>query len=426
MRHTTPDAAPTQRAAPAHTIRMGGPQWLALIAGLAVTAATIAILTGDALTTGRWSQDQWLSLVILFVTIAFGHLARDARWVSALLFWALFAAGTALVVYTSVGRQHGTKAQTHASANDQNGRIADLKGQKTRAEADVAALRADARRFAGVRSTSEVRADMDRAKVPASVWKATTQCTDTELMKGPRNGEACKPILDLRVEMAEAIQKDDLGRRIAQAEGRVSALAARVADLGGTVVVASKAQPFAEVAGLFGADRNHVEHAATLIEPLVYTLFLELAAIVCFGFAFGNRCPAATAKADETRATVAATVAATTSATTSPTLATVATATTTVAPATVALATVAGNDDEPLPPKGGNRLAGNRVATKAAAEADVIRLVARGERLPSQGVLASRWGVHKGTCCKWLQDFEARGLISRTVEGRCKRVASAQ
>lgn len=87
------------------------------------------------------------------------------------------------------------------------------------------------------------------------------------------------------------------------------------------------------------------------------------------------------------------------------------------------LATFA-NDDEPGP-SGGNRRPVRTVATHAAAEADVIRLIGRGERLPHQGILAVRWGVHAGTASKWCADFERRGIITRHVQGRCKRLVAA-
>lgn len=91
-------------------------------------------------------------------------------------------------------------------------------------------------------------------------------------------------------------------------------------------------------------------------------------------------------------------------------------------PATVQLLpTVAVRPEPPQPPKGGARM----VATKAAAEADVIRLVARGEPIPGQDALALRWSVHKSTASRWVQDFERRGLVKRTRDGRRNVVRSA-
>lgn len=45
--------------------------------------------------------------------------------------------------------------------------------------------------------------------------------------------------------------------------------------------------------------------------------------------------------------------------------------------------------------------------------------------MPSQEVLARRWGTHKATVSKWLGIFEAQGLIVREMEGRCKVVRAA-
>lgn len=169
----------------------------------------------------------------------------------------------------------------------------------------------------------------------------------------------------------------------------IAILERELAALGPATPVAPKAEKVAAIAALFGGNPDRIKAGVRLLEPVMIPFLLEWTAIVAFGFAFGhvNR-----RKAGNTAATVTATV-------------------TTVA-----------NDDCPMPPKGGNR---RTVATKAAAEADVIRLVARGEQLPSQDTLASRWLCHKGTVSKWVAEFEARGIITRTVEGRCKRIAAA-
>lgn len=79
---------------------------------------------------------------------------------------------------------------------------------------------------------------------------------------------------------------------------------------------------------------------------------------------------------------------------------------------------------DPVPGNPGNGRNGRRVSTKAKAEAEIIELVGRGP-IPSQDDLANRWGVHKGTVSKWLTDWEARGIVRRHAEGRCKAVRSA-
>jgi uncharacterized membrane protein len=60
--------------------------------------------------------------------------------------------------------------------------------------------------------------------------------------------------------------------------------------------------------------------------------------------------------------------------------------------------------------------------SRAAAESDLIELLARGEDVPQQNVLAERWGVSKGCASKWLAEFEARGLVRRERLGKSVRV----
>ena len=61
-----------------------------------------------------------------------------------------------------------------------------------------------------------------------------------------------------------------------------------------------------------------------------------------------------------------------------------------------------------------------------ASGTKVVQLLARGQPLPSQEVLRARWGLkHRATVSKWMTDFEAKGLIVRETEGRCKAIRAA-
>lgn len=91
-----------------------------------------------------------------------------------------------------------------------------------RAERDR--LAAELSRIADARTTSEVRADMDRVRISPRVFEATRQCTDDELLRGPANAAACKPLLDLRLEMAQAIRKADVERQLATQRAKVSSM----------------------------------------------------------------------------------------------------------------------------------------------------------------------------------------------------------
>ena len=74
-------------------------------------------------------------------------------------------------------------------------------------------------------------------------------------------------------------------------------------------------------------------------------------------------------------------------------------------------------DIEPAPAKA------SRIYTRDEALTDV--LTNRKKPIPSQKVLAERWGVTKGATSKWLARWEAEGLIKREASGRFKTVRAA-
>jgi uncharacterized membrane protein len=172
-------------------------------------------------------------------------------------------------------------------------------------------------------------------------------------------------------------------------------LEAELRQLGSAKAARPKAEAAAEALAVLGFNRQRVADAATVLEPFAYSLLLELTAIVAFGYGFGHGNQVSPAPA------AAATVA-----------------------ATVKARQVEETDGNPRPPGNRRHVAVRTVATKAAAEADIIQLVARGEPLPSQDTLATRWQVHKGTVSKWVGDMERRGLIARQTDGRNKRLVA--
>lgn len=406
---------------------------LAIAAGVAATSGALAILLTDPLSGGAWRLDHALLPLIVAITIAAGHLAGAAlggwRILAAAGFAAIFGLGTLLTVYASVGAQKsGATARATAEVAAHNGRL------------------------------TAKRSDIERART--RLEQAVTMA-DRE-MTGSTCGRRCN---DWRLRGSE------VAAYMRQLEGDL-------AGLGAERVAPSRAHPFAEIMGLMGFDAANIERLAATLEPVAFAIIFELTAIVAFGFAFGAGANRRGTALPATMATVAsappATVAEAGPASALPGPLTVVPAAGVVpvqrpsagshgnhcslagnrhpvmlaiadAPATVAaLGTVAGpeaivqvvapppaivatpEDDEPSLPSGGSRRSRSQhVATRAAAEADVIRLVARGERLPSQETLARRWGVHKGTASKWLAGLEQRGLVARTVAGRAKAISAA-
>ena len=102
---------------------------LAIAALAAFTVGGLYILLEQPVHTGNWSMHHALTVLIVFGTIASGHLCGAAwrsRSFSTIGFAILFVAGTGLVVYNSVGRQAATSAEvanTTVSANEKRAEV---------------------------------------------------------------------------------------------------------------------------------------------------------------------------------------------------------------------------------------------------------------------------------------------------------------
>ncbi|PPD06302.1 MAG: hypothetical protein CTY28_14565 [Hyphomicrobium sp.] len=120
-------------------------------------------------------------------------------------------------------------------------------------------------RLGTVRTPDAIRADMDAAPVSRTVFRRTNDCTD---ITKEESFTACKPILNLRQEMASAIRKRELEAARDKAAARIETLGPRP----------SSADPQAEaVANAAGVS---VSTAAWILIAIV-GFAIELAA--CFG-----------------------------------------------------------------------------------------------------------------------------------------------
>jgi hypothetical protein len=213
---------------------------VAIAAGCAFTAGALYILLEDVLRTGNWSMEHAMTVITLLGTLAVGHLAERSRGLFAKLgFSALFIAGTALTVYTSVGRQAELTDTKVLSAEATNSAIA-------RKQADL----------------MKARARLDQAN--AMVQKEMT---------GERCGQRCS----------------DWKLRATEVQSNIGKIEADIAGLGPQKPVAAKAEKMAKVLALFGWQELPAKAALMLIEPFAYSLFFELGSIISFGYGFRPR-----------------------------------------------------------------------------------------------------------------------------------------
>lgn len=214
---------------------------LAIAAGAAFVYGGLRIILGDELVTNplTWSTPVQLTVLMVFGTIASGHLMRDAKrskqWGAAAGFLVLFLAGTGLVVFNSVGRQAETSMLTVAQAEDAAERRIAVKAALARAEAMLTAAQADLAR---------------------------------ECKTG--RGKRC-----------EGIQAT-----IAVYEAAVKGHVADLDKIGPARPINAKASEGAKIASLLGADEMKAKAALLLLEPFFWCLFFEWGSIVSLGFAF--------------------------------------------------------------------------------------------------------------------------------------------
>jgi len=342
----------------------------AFAAGCIFVACAAAVLFKDiALNGAPITLDHMLTAGVLSGTLLVGKLLSMA-WkgqhpFAVAGFLVLFAVGTVLIVYQSSGKQAEDTFRSQANADfaeSERARIAPL-------------------------------LEKAQAMLDGTAKKITDDCVNGRGSKGHCDG--------LR----------------ASHEVYTAAVAghnAALEKLGPPRTVAPEAENFANLAEVFGADKDMVKAGAVLVVPFIRTMLFELGALWCFGFAFrplprsatretmrgcrvGNRSanngqprqplPAETAQTSFYADDIAATQ-----------------------------AIVIGNDREPGNPGNG----GKRIFSRAEAMLDITRRVASGETIPSQKTLAEAWGVNPGTASKWLTSGREDGIVPVAQRiGRC-------
>jgi len=216
---------------------------LAIVAGAAFTYGGLRIILGDQLTDpAQWTTSVQLTVLMVFGTIAAGHLMRDAaaakRIAATVGFLVLFLAGTGLVVFNSIGRQAESSMLTESQADSAAERRVAVKASLARAEAML----------------TEAQANLAR------------ECKTGK-------GKRCEGI----------------AATIAVYEAAVKGHTADLEKIGAPKPVHAKATQGAKIAALFGADEAKAKAALLLIEPFLWTLFFEWGSIVSLGFAFRHR-----------------------------------------------------------------------------------------------------------------------------------------
>jgi septal ring factor EnvC (AmiA/AmiB activator) len=199
----------------------------AIATGAVAASGALYILLKDDVLAGQWSDSFVLVPAMVVIAVAAGHLAVNAlmerKVLSAIGFAMAFALGTALTVYTSVGKQ--------ATSSDANYRAT---------EAHAKAIR-------------DKQADLERARLR---YQQATAQADKEISEG-----GCKK------------KCDDWRLRAREVQSHIATLETELTTMGSAKPVAAGADRVAQLAAMvLGADSKHVKAVLVLVEPFLFTL----------------------------------------------------------------------------------------------------------------------------------------------------------
>ena len=344
-----------------------GLRCLAGVAGIVFLSGTAMLIFSDVIKGAPLTEKHYIAAVIIAGTMLVGHLAheawRNSKYLSSISFGFLFAVGTALVVLSSAGRQGESLALTQAQANAAEAARADSKVGLKRAQAMLA----------------------EAQKALANECKTGS-------------GKRCSGI-QRTIDVYEAAARGEQ---------------AKLDQIGPVVIVAPDEEKIAEVISTIStASKERVKATAVLVKPFLIALFLEIGAIVSFGFAF--RGETTMFQLVETRS---------------------------AEPTQLSHVSDAGlmelkryygldrsDSSGPDRPNSPNRPMKPGLNTRLAKEEvlqSLLTQLALGERFGSQDDMRELFGIPKSTLSNWLSEWESSGMIPvRRQVGRCKALASA-
>ncbi len=233
-------------------------------------------------------------------------------------------------------------------------------------------------------TTDEVRRAMDKVRVAPWAWTETRQCTSDASAMSAEAARACKPMLDLRVAMAQAIARAEAKRELAAAGAKLATL---------------KPQPEAT------ADET------MLARGWAWLMGAAVVLAATFGPALFAQVEQVPVRRTDGHGTAAA------------------------GQSAIAAETTPEADGSPDRPEhavsgpdhgGGSGGPGGVRPDKQAVLNALLTDLALGRRFGSQDELAQRFGRRKSTISDWLREWEEAGLIPvRQTRGRCKVIEVA-
>jgi len=404
--HSTPSPAPQIWRVP---LWAWAPIALAVVAEAAVNALRayglgmqLEHFTVDVSALGFTATVSIAGVVLVLAAIAMSLSQARAAWVAfkpgALARQRTIAAPVALLLLVV-----SVTALSLTILEAQRGKTGDEGGQRTAydlAKADHDKAEAEWKRLEGARTPAEVQAAMMAAPVDRKVFRVTKECND---VTKNTSFEACKPLLDLRQEMAGAIRKIELEQKLPGLKAALDALPrpteptwfelyaasgwAWAFGLAAVMIATFGAPLFAEPATVSKAEK-----VAPAVDTLGQSDFGALAdhpALLGADAKWASEAPSKNRPDDR--------------------------------PAGGPKAPERPNRPKPSAPD--NQPDGRTDDRKGRVLAFVQTEAAFGRSIPRQADIVERFGVPRSTVSDWMGEWESDGLIpARRTVGRCKAI----
>lgn len=258
------------------------------------------------------------------------------------------------------------------------GRATDAQKAWDRSETDYRKAMEELDTLTGDRTIADVRAAMDAAPVPRGVFARTKECTD---VTRDDSFASCKPILDLRQEMARAIRKQELEHDVASLKAQLDARERPPAADAQAEAIAHA------IAWWRGAEQQPNDVTPLVMLVMCWLIGLGIEGVSTFGPYWSATRPRPAAYNSFSPCGTAT--------------------------------------DRPASINADLRTIHRTVRRTGKREAlgDLLTRLALGQEVPPQDQLAREWGRSKSSVSEWMAEWEREGLIpERRQVGRRKLI----
>ncbi len=238
------------------------PRWIATTGGVIAALTALALINKDVFDHGSVSFDHVITVPLMMLAIITSHLAIHAwqhrQWISFAPLGLIFALSTALILYSSVGRQAADKLTVAAK---------EVESKDVRSE-----RKEDIKRARKRLAEAEWMRDWEAAGRPRRRGQPH--------MKGRTTAKAgcgsrCR----------------QWTQRVHEVQSHLNVLERKLGEIGSAKEVYPQAEKAAQIVKLLGGDKAWWKHLFITIAELAMAVCFELASVILFAVAWAPSSP---------------------------------------------------------------------------------------------------------------------------------------